>query len=291
MAQLNDVVRQAGAAIIGSARLLERRRFEFLFGDGAVTDVVAALRPYRNPDGGFGNALEPDCRAPGSQPVTTMYALSVLDEVGMDDELVPGACDYLDAIAADDGGAPFVHPSAAGFARAPWWQVPDTYAGSLIPTGGLVGLLHRNKVDHPWVERATKFCWARVEAVADLHPYGTLSAIAFLDAVPDRARAERVAARWGDAVRAAGLVSTAVPDGDGDVWYPHDFAGSPESLARQWFSADELVAGLDLLAAGQRGDGTWPVRWEIWHPVVEHEWLGPVTIDALRVLRAYGRIG
>lgn len=291
MAQQSDVVRLAGAAITGSARLLERRWFAYLFGDGAATDVVDCVRVYRNPDGGFGNALEPDCRAPGSQPVTTMFALSVLTEVGMDAELARGACDYLDAVAAPDGGAPFVHPSAEGFARAPWWQVPDQYAGNLVPTGGLLGLLHRNKIEHPWVDRATEFCWARVEQIADVHPYGVLSAVAFLDAVPDRARAERVAARWGEAVRTAGLTTTTVPYGDAGACYPHDFAGTPESLARQWFSDGEVAAGLDLLVAGQRPDGSWPVRWEIWSPVVAYEWLGPVALESLRILHAYDRLG
>ncbi|MPZ83851.1 MAG: hypothetical protein GEV28_27045 [Actinophytocola sp.] len=77
-----DVLARATDHLLRSARLLERRRFAYLYGDGQSDDVVAALAPYLNPDGGFGNALEPDCRAPGSQPVTTMGALSILDEVG-----------------------------------------------------------------------------------------------------------------------------------------------------------------------------------------------------------------
>ena len=48
-----------------TARLLERRRFAYLFLDG-----------------GFGNGLEPDVRGPVSQPVPTWTALCILDEAG-----------------------------------------------------------------------------------------------------------------------------------------------------------------------------------------------------------------
>ncbi|HLY32861.1 MAG TPA: hypothetical protein VKQ36_17690, partial [Ktedonobacterales bacterium] len=57
------------------ARLLERRRFAYLFLDGERQAVLDALRPYQNPDGGFGNGLEPDIRAPVSQSVPTWTAL------------------------------------------------------------------------------------------------------------------------------------------------------------------------------------------------------------------------
>ncbi len=39
------------------ARLLDRRRFELLFGDGSAGAALAALSGYRNPDGGFGSAV------------------------------------------------------------------------------------------------------------------------------------------------------------------------------------------------------------------------------------------
>src|ERR1041385_7124718 len=68
--------------VLRGARLLERRRFEWRFRGGAADAVVEALRPYRNDDGGFGNALESDIRGPSSQPVPVEKAFELLDEVG-----------------------------------------------------------------------------------------------------------------------------------------------------------------------------------------------------------------
>ena len=49
------------------ARLLDRRRFELVCGRAEPDEVLAALEGYRNPDGGYGWALEPDLRSPESQ--------------------------------------------------------------------------------------------------------------------------------------------------------------------------------------------------------------------------------
>ena len=38
--------------LAGSARVLDRRRFDLLFGDGDPAAVVAAVYGYRNRDGG-----------------------------------------------------------------------------------------------------------------------------------------------------------------------------------------------------------------------------------------------
>jgi hypothetical protein len=43
--------------------------------------VLAALAAYQNPDGGLGNALEPDLRGPASQPEPVEVAFRVLDEL------------------------------------------------------------------------------------------------------------------------------------------------------------------------------------------------------------------
>ena len=47
---------------------------------------------------------------------------------------------------------------------------------------------------------------------------------------------------------------------------------------------------LDHLAAGQRADGGWTFNWLAWSPAAEREWRGALTVDALRVLRANGRL-
>src|SRR4029453_18860822 len=91
------------------ARLIDRRRFAFLFGDGDAAAVVEALRPYRNPDGGVGNALEPDLRAPHRTPQPVALAFDVLEEAeACDDPMVAEACDWLAAVATPDGGVPSV---------------------------------------------------------------------------------------------------------------------------------------------------------------------------------------
>src|SRR3954469_1411816 len=106
----------AAAFVAANARVLDRRRFQRLFEGGPAAPVRDAVAAYRNADGGFGHALEPDCRAPGSQPATIALALRTLDESGAwDEDLVLGACDHLQAVAPAEGGAVFVDPSIAGW--------------------------------------------------------------------------------------------------------------------------------------------------------------------------------
>jgi hypothetical protein len=276
--------------ILHAARVLERHRFACLFGTGSAAAVEASLAAYRNPDGGFGHALEPDGRGPGSQPVAVLAALSMVDEVGaFGGDLVAGAVDYLASASAPDGGQVFVHPNIRDFPRAPWWQIPERYVGSVYPTGSIVGLLHKNKVAHPWVEAGTAFCWQAIDALTETNPYEVFGCVRFLDHVPDRDRAEATAARLGKLVRDGGHVSLSASD-TGDVYRPHDFAPTPESVARQWFSDAELEASLDWLVGSQQDDGSWPVNWLIWTPITAFEWGGWVTIEALKTLTAYGRV-
>ena len=98
----------AAAFISANARVVDRRRFQRLFGGGPAGPVRDAVAAYRNDDGGFGHALEPDCRAPASQPLAVEMALRILDEAdAWDEALVRGACDWLAAVAPAEGGAAF----------------------------------------------------------------------------------------------------------------------------------------------------------------------------------------
>jgi hypothetical protein len=280
-----------------TARVLEQRRFAYHFGDGDAAPVRAALLAYQNPDGGYGHALEPDGRGPSSQPLHVLSALAVLDEIGLGDSPdVQRICDYLASVTLPDGGLPNVHPDLRPHPRAPWWVISDHPTGSILPTGNILGLLHRNGVRHPWIEPATEFCWAAIEGLTAPHPYEVRACTAFLDDVPDRDRAEKVAARLGELVRDRRLVDLGdgapLPEGyhEGEVHRPHDYAPRPGAVARAWFSDAEFARGLDVLAAGQQPDGGWTFPWAVWTPVTEFEWRPIVTVEALLTLRAYGRL-
>src|SRR5579862_6784984 len=101
----------AESFIWSAARLVDRHRYALLFEEGPAQPIVDALRGYRNPDGGFGHALEPDLRGPGSQPMATVYALEILTEAGLgDSEPARDARAWVAEIAEPDGGIPVVLP-------------------------------------------------------------------------------------------------------------------------------------------------------------------------------------
>ncbi|MDN3292724.1 hypothetical protein QWM81_01420 [Streptomyces ficellus] len=283
-----------------TARVLEQRRFAYHFLGGGADPVEAALTAYLNEDGGYGHALEPDLRGPVSQPLHTAHALRVLDSIGRCGGLrVERVCRYLTGVSTHDGALPALHPSIRGYPVAPFIPVVDDPPSDLLATGPVVGLLHRNQVWHAWLFRATDFCWAAIEALEKSHPYEIEAAVAFLDGVPDRARAEAVADRLGRLVREQRLAvldperldefPVAPGYAPGEHHFPHDYARVPDSLARRWFTDEEMARSLDHLAADQAEDGGWPIRWRQWAPGTALEWRPIVTIEALRTLRAHAR--
>ncbi|MEU6815924.1 hypothetical protein [Streptomyces sp. NPDC046860] len=283
-----------------TARVLEQRLFAHHFLNGGADPVDRALDAYRNDDGGYGHALEPDLRGPVSQPLHTARALRVLDSVGRcGGQRVERVCRYLTSVSTADGALPAVRPSQRGYPSAPSVPVVDDPPSELAATGPVVGLLHRNDVWHAWLFRATDYCWQAVDSLDGTRPREVRAAVAFLDSVPDRARAQAAADRLGRLVRERRLAvlepdrPDTPPDSlgraPGEHHFAHDFARHPGSLARGWFTDEEMTRSLDFLAAAQEEDGGWPVRGHGWAPAPALEARAGVTIGALRTLKAYGR--
>jgi hypothetical protein len=278
----------AALFLAANARVLDRRRYERLFAGGDATPVRDAVAAYRNPDGGFGHGLEPDGRAPASQPAAIEIALRVLHQAdAWDPGLVADACDWLQANAPAEGGAVFAEPTIEGWPHAPWWVPEPGRPASLASTGQIAGTLHARGVSHPWLDRATELLWSRIDGLAAPGPYDLHGALRFLDYVPDRERAERALKRV--APMLLGVVAQD-PDTPGETHSPLDFAPLPGSLARSVFAEPVIRAHLDHLAAGQRDDGGWMFNWPAWSPAAEGDWRGYITVDALRILRANGRL-
>ncbi|WP_432253347.1 hypothetical protein [Streptomyces sp. HNM1019] len=287
-----------------TARVLEQRRFAYHFLGGGAEAVETALTAHLGTDGGYGHALDPDLRGPVSQPPHAVHALRVLDGIGRcGGQRVERLCRYLTSVSTPDGALPVCHPSPHGYPAAPWVPAADEPRGDLLTTGPVVGLLHRNEVWHAWLFRATDFCWAAVTALAEggaaARPYEVAAAVAFLDGVPDRARAEAAAERLGRRVREERLILPQPASGPAEE-HPsapgpcaplqvHDIARTPGSAARRWFTDAEVERSLDALVAAQQEDGGWPAPRRGWTPGATLEWRSVATVEALLTLRAYGR--
>jgi hypothetical protein len=280
-----------------NARLLERRLFIHLYQNGPREPVIAALKAYQNPDGGFGNALEPDKRDPHSQPVDLERALQILDMIGalqdtvVKDLLLP-ACDWLVSVTTPEGGVPYAMPTANGYPHAPWWTMPENPPANLNPTADIVGLLMKAGIDHPWLNGAVDFCWNAL-ATADmdqLHFHDLMPVISFLENSPDRVRAEKELERVAKRILAPGEVEYN-PQAGGYVKMPLDWAPSPRSFCRRLFDDATIAHHLQALASHQHADGGWAISWDPISAGVEIEWRGIITLDALNTLKAYEQAG
>jgi hypothetical protein len=281
--------------IAANARVVDRRRFERFFQHGDATPVRDAVAAYRNADGGFGHALEPDCQAPGSQPATVEMALRILDEADTwDEDLVRGACDWLASVAPAEGGVAFIEPPLDGWPHAPWWVPEEGHPASLIITGLIAGTLHARGFQHLWLDQATETMWTRITRLTDVQAgpgggYEMSGVLRFLQYVPDRDRARAAFDRVGQLILDRKLAALD-PEEPGEVHTPLDFAPMPDSLARALFDKPVIDAHLDHLAQAQLDDGGWTFNWLAWSPAAERDWRGYITVDTLRILRANGRL-
>ena len=281
------------AFLLREGRLLERRLFATVFEGAPPSGVVDALRGFRNADGGFGHGLEPDKRCPDSLPIDVEGALDALlvagpgavDEAGA---LVLGACDWLNGVAAPDGAVAASFPVMEAYPRAEHWT-DWTYIPGLNPTAGLAGRLHRMGVGHPFVDRATEWCWSRLETGFDEDAHALREVAVFLAHVPDRVRAETVGARMAEWLAKAAWYRADPADPSYGVT-PLDLAPEPGGPWSHLFDAGLIEGHLDRLAGDQQPDGGWAITWEPPGTAATLEWRGIMTLWALRVLTAYGRL-
>lgn len=279
----------AGRFIHDNGRLLERRRFEHRFVAPDPDGVRRAIEAYVNADGGFG-ALEPDLRTPASQPSAVVYAFEALEDVeGGDPAITAAALDWIASIAKDDGGIPFVLPSAASNAYAPWWAPAEDPPASLLMTAGVAQAALRLGLSHPWLDRATDHIWRAIESLQLSDPYTFRYVVHFLDVVADRDRAEAELAKLAGRMPEDGVLRVEAGV-EGETLSAVEVVTRPGHAGARLFPAALIDRQLDELAAEQHEDGGWDFTWPKWNPAAAYEWRGVVTLQALTTLRAHGRV-
>jgi hypothetical protein len=276
----------------GHGRLLDRRRFERLVDDGDPGAVVAAANAYRNSDGGYGWGLEPDCRAPESQPAGALHAFEAFaDAAPATAPEAAGLCEWLASASLDDGGLPFALPIADAAGSAPFWAEADQNSSSLQITAYVAGAAHRVAAHdpavagHPWLAKATEYCLAAIAGIEDASQAIQLNAcLQFLDAASEsRPEAVKQIERLGELIPEDGLLP--VTGGiEGETIRPLDIAPLPERPVRALFKPEVISAELERLAGEQQDDGGWDVDFQSYSPAAELEWRGYATVNAALIL-------
>ncbi|SFL43214.1 Prenyltransferase and squalene oxidase repeat-containing protein [Paenibacillus sp. 1_12] len=289
----SELFAQAKLFIYQNGRLLDRRRFEYFFENGSQEAVIAALAPYQNPDGGFGQGLEPDIRSPYSQPVPTESALILMDEIEyFDYSILKGIIRFLQAHTIHSGGVPLAFCSINDYPHAPWWNTDQDSQANMNPTGRILGLLYKQRtltdfLEENWFQSAVAYVWNEMEKGLPAGYHDGVQWISFLQHTPERERAAAYLLSIQKWLTQPDIIERD-PKADGYVHKVLDWAPSHESYAAQMVSDQDIEQHISYLVSQQQPDGGWPISWPAVSAAGELEWRGHLTVERLRTLRSFG---
>jgi len=296
---------KAGRFIHRNARPLDLARWKLSFENGGRDEVLAALTAYRNEDGGFGHALEPDCWNPHSSPIQTWAATEILRELRPEDgehPIIRGILRYL-AGGADFDGHVWANtvPANNDFPHAPWWSRAADAQPSYNPTASLAGFIvryaRRDDGVYALGRRLAKEAYDHFQADYPLEAMHTVACYVELYEYLQEAQADDVV----DLPAFRALLERqikAVVTYDLRKW-PTQYVCRPSLFIRSRGSdfypvLRELAdAECRFIAESQRADGTWDLTWawgaypEAWS-VAANWWKGDLVVKYARFAAEFG---
>lgn len=295
-------VEKAKQFIEKNARPVELAQYRCLFENGPKAALIDALKPYQNPDGGFGNALEADNWNPNSTPITTNDALITLFETGAlweAGDMAKGIAKYLaSGDGFDQGKQRWVGsiPSNLDHPHAIWWEPGDHEGDGWNPSVSLAAFLVCMGEEGPWRDIVAQ-AFAELEAVGegDSHTvkcfmlaYGLLEQYG-IDGVTDMDKAREAIQR---AVSQA-LCREPEKYGVEYVAGPSAFFYGSSPFVPE--GIQELIeADLAAMDKQQMEDGGFDISWQWWTPYEKEfeqarAWWRPrVTMEKLRFYLHFG---
>ncbi|WFA08797.1 hypothetical protein [Tissierella sp. Yu-01] len=135
------------------ARQLEKTLFNFYFNKASIDDILDSLELYQNPDGGFGQGLEPDFKLKDSSPMATSIGLRYLSKIDNShraQDMISKAIRYLEITFDSNRNGWFSVPSNVNdYPHASWWKFKEDINMTVIdyswgnPTAELIGYLYK----------------------------------------------------------------------------------------------------------------------------------------------------
>ncbi|MCG7343167.1 hypothetical protein MHZ92_03415 [Sporosarcina sp. ACRSL] len=290
-----DQFQHATEFLKSTARPLEKALFEFEFENRSREPVLEELKAYQNEDGGFGKGLEPDFRCEASSTLATTIGLQHLIRIGADESepMVQQAIQYaLHTFDEEKMGWEIVPKEVETAPRAIWWNYGGDWPWG-NPSAEMTGLLHHYKglVPEDFLEKLTAHAVAYVneEATNDFHELQCLLKLT-------RELPAEEADKISDRVREIAQHSVTT---NPEKWHdycllPLQVVSSPTSFLYEDFK-EIIPANIQHLRSTQSEDGSWKPTWawgrfeDVWE-TAKQEWSGVLTLDNLRVLRAFDAI-
>jgi hypothetical protein len=290
---------RASAFMASHARVLDRRRFEVVVSDSdaARHALVRGLDAYRNADGGYGWGLEPDLRAPESQPGGALHAFEALAAAGpVTSPHTSALLDWLQSVTLPDGALPFALPISDPMACAPFWVEADPAESSLQITAAAAAQAHHaarwdeSVRNHPWLETATRSCFDLIRRTDEAPFAYVLSfALQFLDVASDtHPEAHELLDHLAQFVPEDGAIPV-IGGAATETLHLLDYAPEPGRPLRDLLDARAVSNDLDRLEGAQLPDGGWPVDFTSYSDAATLEWRGYVTARAVTTLCLNGR--
>jgi hypothetical protein len=264
--------------VYANGTLWERALFAWLFQNGSLERVHQCLLCYKNPDNGFGHALEHDICYPDSHPLALEYLLRLLVDTDLPPgNLLDGAAEWVQANQQEDG---FLvrKPELMDYPFAPWWNeggqnIPDSIVGNLMKFGKAnAAIINKTRA---WVQQHLTLDNIRNEAWLFMlyHPYDYFNA----DSEFPNVEAYRTAT-------IEQIVKLGLQAPDNQLHSLTMFMHSPQSAIAK--ASPQLVERtLSYLEATQLEDGSWHDQHNL------PQWWASCTILNLLTLRRFGRLG
>lgn len=270
-------IQQALAFLDEQGRPVETAWARQACGEGSRQTVIAALTGYQNEDGGFGHGLEPDIKAPDSQPFAARLAMETLHAIGAspDEPTLTRLARWLEREQGDDGCWRFP-PDVYQHELAPWfanWTFP-----SLNPALCLAGWAHRLGIGGDQIQQRVATLAEQLPSVEQIETGEFYDLLPYAEYYPwvDHPRRETLLPAL---VRRIEQVANAGGYDDAGHFFEH--AGDPSGAIAQQLPPALITAQLDRLEAEQEPDGGWPTPYD-------PAWRSWRTANAIATLRAFG---
>jgi hypothetical protein len=272
-------MRRARDYVFGSGVLWERALYTYLFDSGSPEHVQRCLLAYKNPDGGWGNGLEHDLKAPDSHPLALEYLLGIIRDFDLPTgSLLDGTPQWLEQHQQADGSLRNP-PTLKDYPIAPWWAewggqtMPDSIVGNLTRLGIVTPALA--EATRRWVQANQSLEKIRSNAWLFMayHAYDYFMNVTDF---PDAAAYRQATLE--------NIVDCASKAPEKQYYSLFAFAPTPDSPVAQALPDGLLARALDYLQATQRDDGGWDDEHGMAH------WQPSVTLGVLTTLKRYGRL-